>query len=219
MLASTVRGFCGPTATLSRHSTPLDVHRLQNEDCCSHLGWGQRWDERRRSWSGQDRYSQVPTLDSFLRAIADRSSLRTSRGCETYIVREGYEGLVRGNNTQHIESREASQAHSVSNSDPSLIRNLRFGDGALLKDGTGDHPGGRTLKGRHIVRVGWDDVRGWFAEVMLSPTLKEMGLNYVTGRDSYWIRPLSYFSHSRRSSGGRPQSYQGGHRRDCRLWW
>ena len=29
-----------------------------------------------------------------------------------------------------------------------------------------DHPGGRSLKGRYIIRVGWDDVRGWFAEVM-----------------------------------------------------
>ena len=46
-----------------------------------------------------------------------------------------------------------------------FIHNLRSGDGELLKDGTGDHPGGRTLKGRYIVRVGWDDVRGWFSEV------------------------------------------------------
>lgn len=49
--------------------------------------------------------------------------------------------------------------------DPSFIQNLRFGDGELLRDGTGDYPGGRSLKGRYIVRVGWDDVRGWFAEV------------------------------------------------------
>ena len=53
----------------------------------------------------------------------------------------------------------------MTESDPSLIHNLRFGDGALLKDGTGDHLAGRTLKGRYIVRVGWDDVRGWFSEV------------------------------------------------------
>ncbi|KAG6331545.1 hypothetical protein ID866_7545 [Astraeus odoratus] len=42
-----------------------------------------------------------------------------------------------------------------------LIENLRFGDSNPLRDGTGDHAGGRTLKGRYIV---WDDVRGWFAE-------------------------------------------------------
>jgi 6-phosphofructokinase 1 len=51
-----------------------------------------------------------------------------------------------------------------------IINNLRFGDGTLLKDGTGDYgtgdyASGRTLKGRYIVRVGWDDVRGWFTEV------------------------------------------------------
>jgi hypothetical protein len=46
-----------------------------------------------------------------------------------------------------------------------FAQGLRFGDGALLLDGTGDYPGRLSLKGRHIVRVGWDDVRGWFAEV------------------------------------------------------
>ena len=51
-----------------------------------------------------------------------------------------------------------------------LIHNLRFGDGDLLKDFEGDaadmeHPGGRSLKGRYIIRVGWDDVRGWFTQV------------------------------------------------------
>jgi 6-phosphofructokinase 1 len=49
--------------------------------------------------------------------------------------------------------------------DQAFVKNLRFGDGALLLDGTGDYPGRRSLKGRHIVRVGWDDVRGWLAEV------------------------------------------------------
>jgi len=53
---------------------------------------------------------------------------------------------------------------------------LSFGYGELLKDGAGegdvDDGGlvdmedekGRTLKGRYIVRVGWDDVRGWLGE-------------------------------------------------------
>ena len=52
----------------------------------------------------------------------------------------------------------------------SFVQNLRYGDGDLLRDGTGDHPGGRSLKGRYIVRVGWDDVRGWFSQVS-SPKL------------------------------------------------
>ena len=53
----------------------------------------------------------------------------------------------------------------------SFISSLRFGDGDILKDGTGDYVGGRTLKGRYIVKVGWDDVRGWFAEVRCSETV------------------------------------------------
>ena len=75
-----------------------------------------------------------------------------------WVVREGYEGLVRGNTYQHSDNRSAKE-------DGSFIHNLRFGDGELLKDGTGDYISGRSLKGRYIVRVGWDDVRGWFCEV------------------------------------------------------
>jgi 6-phosphofructokinase 1 len=56
---------------------------------------------------------------------------------------------------------------------------LGFGFGELLKDGAGegdvDEMGsmvvadkkdelGRSLRGRYIVRVGWDDVRGWLGE-------------------------------------------------------
>ena len=44
--------------------------------------------------------------------------------------------------------------------------NLRFGGGDLLKDGAIEAVGGRSLKGRCIVRVGWDDVRGWFSQVV-----------------------------------------------------
>ncbi|EKM58368.1 uncharacterized protein PHACADRAFT_252630 [Phanerochaete carnosa HHB-10118-sp] len=46
--------------------------------------------------------------------------------------------------------------------DEGFVHNLRFGDGELLRDGTSDHHTGRSLKNRYIVRVGWDDVRGWF---------------------------------------------------------
>ena len=73
----------------------------------------------------------------------------------------------------------------VSYADPATVAPisdapLGFGYGELLKDGAGEgetddqHPGlviadskdeaGRTLKGRYIVRVGWDDVRGWLGE-------------------------------------------------------
>ena len=130
------------------------------------------------------------------------------RGCETYVVREGYEGLVRGNVGRKESSKKSpggtlgtaslhslnSQEHFDQNAvgiqravsplqpleekngeipeelhDDDLVHNLRFGDGPLLREGQGDnadHPQGKTLKGRYIIRVGWDDVRGWFAEVI-----------------------------------------------------
>ncbi|KAG6334893.1 hypothetical protein ID866_4202 [Astraeus odoratus] len=107
-------------------------------------------------------------MNAVVRAVVKAGVLR---GCETWIVREGYEGLVRGNSVTQTFStiddpiadptaRERVQGGKATN----LIENLRFGDGDLLRDGTGDHAGGRTLKGRYIVRAGWDDVRGWFAE-------------------------------------------------------
>jgi 6-phosphofructokinase 1 len=105
-----------------------------------------------------------------------------------YVVREGYEGLVQGNvgaaeaeGERVNETAEASveaQARDDtllqqvgSRPDQNLLHNLRFGDGELLKDGTTEFVGGRTLKGRYIVRVGWDDVRGWFSQVCSSFSL------------------------------------------------
>jgi 6-phosphofructokinase 1 len=80
-------------------------------------------------------------------------------------------------------------SHAVNYTDPNWIAPLSdaplsFGFGELLKDGAGEgdieelaaHGGaglvladkkdekGRSLKGRYIVRVGWDDVRGWLGE-------------------------------------------------------
>ena len=60
---------------------------------------------------------------------------------------------------------EVAQAH------PDFVANLRFGDGELLRLAEGDSedaPSGHTLKGRYIIRVGWDDVRGWLSEVCQS---------------------------------------------------
>ncbi|KAG1733599.1 phosphofructokinase domain-containing protein [Suillus paluster] len=105
-------------------------------------------------------------MNAVVRAIVKIGILR---GCETWIVREGYEGLVRGNtqaHTAHIDLPADASAQTCAHRGvpTNLMQNLRFGDGDLLRDGTGDHHHGRTLKGRYIVRVGWDDVRGWFAE-------------------------------------------------------
>ena len=89
------------------------------------------------------------------------------RGCETWIVREGYEGLVRGNdeNVKLPPYDNTTVSKDVEIADPEFLKTLRFGDGTLLRDGTFGHSGGRTLKGRYIIRVGWDDVRGWMPQV------------------------------------------------------
>ncbi|KAF8962748.1 6-phosphofructokinase [Flammula alnicola] len=97
-----------------------------------------------------------------------------------WVVREGYEGLVRGNQVpadqaDNIANAEAARrveeevqagqsVLKLTKPDKNLLHNLRFGDGDLLRDRTSEYAGGRTLKGRYIVRVGWDDVRGWFSE-------------------------------------------------------
>ncbi|ELU40749.1 6-phosphofructokinase alpha subunit [Rhizoctonia solani AG-1 IA] len=94
-----------------------------------------------------------------------------SKGCEMWVVREGYEGLVRGNTeaappTVSLESCTAGPVPSQV-AELSFVKNLRFGDGELFKQGEGDaedRPDKKTLKGRYIVKVGWDDVRGWMGE-------------------------------------------------------
>ncbi|KIL67557.1 hypothetical protein M378DRAFT_185625 [Amanita muscaria Koide BX008] len=103
-------------------------------------------------------------MNAAVRAIVKTAILQ---GCEAWVVREGYEGLVRGNT---VSSDSQGQADGVvvpavaTKAGSNLLHNLRFGDGGLLRDGTSEFLGGRTLKGRYIVRVGFDDVRGWFAE-------------------------------------------------------
>ena len=113
-----------------------------------------------------------------------------------WVVREGYEGLVRGNidagekigqevNTDAIKEVQVDPDHDnespVSNQlETNLLLNLRFGDGDLLKDGTSEVVGGRSLKGRYIVRVGWDDVRGWFSQVGLNQYISHV----------YWFNAL-----------------------------
>ncbi|KAF8206428.1 phosphofructokinase domain-containing protein [Mycena galopus ATCC 62051] len=102
-------------------------------------------------------------MNAVVRAVVKAAILKL-RGVD---VREGYEGLVRGN--AEAEANPAYPPSTAHRADfplaaTNIIDNLRFGDGELLKDGTGDTALGRTLKGRYIVRVGWDDVRGWFTE-------------------------------------------------------
>ena len=146
-----------------------------------------------------------------------------ARGCQTFIIREGWEGLVRGNTedptpapTPHehpaasseipaplvnysslpptqrikIESAVAEQRSNGANKPgqvaPLSDAPLSFGYGELLRYGAGEgdlaelaslgageqelefaaerERAGKSLKGKYIVRVGWDDVRGWLGE-------------------------------------------------------
>lgn len=94
-----------------------------------------------------------------------------SKDCEMWVVREGYEGLVRGNAeaappTIPLEDCMAGQVPDKV-AQLQFVKSLRFGDGELFKQGEGDaedRPDKKTLKGRYIVKVGWDDVRGWMGE-------------------------------------------------------
>lgn len=77
---------------------------------------------------------------------------------------------MRGNSDEHRAEKVYAPPHKeVKVQDATFVHNLRFGDGELLKDGTSDLPTGRSLRGRYIVRVGWDDVRGWYAQVCTRP--------------------------------------------------
>lgn len=147
-------------------SDVLHAAQVQDEARRAHLRRRQRGHERGGPRRGQSGYSQVRARAVLQVAEVDPPE---RRGCETWVVREGYEGLVRGNGDEHKPEKAALQSHKdVHIRDETFVHNLRFGDGELLRDGTSDHPSGRTLKGRYIVRVGWDDVRGWFGVVSLS---------------------------------------------------
>ncbi|KAF8149841.1 6-phosphofructokinase [Crassisporium funariophilum] len=129
------------------------------------------------------------------------------KGCEMWVVREGYSGLVLGNtpsgsSTAHLINAAAllevqsdlASAHARHiigiggvggghEPDANLLANLRFGDGDLLRDGTSEYVGGRTLKGRYIVRVGWDDVRAWFSQGgTLIGTARSVAFRTIEGR-------------------------------------
>lgn len=129
------------------------------------------------------------------------------RKCHAYVIREGWEGLVRGNDggeddqevveglqkegakAEKAEKDNANQgpgkvvagAQTVDEYDPAKPKQRHeqvptlkdassmsdgmtfvptYGEGELLREGVGEAEE-LGLKGRYIVRVGWDDVRGW----------------------------------------------------------
>ncbi|SCV74134.1 BQ2448_6566 [Microbotryum intermedium] len=112
-------------------------------------------------------------MNAAVRAVV---KMGISRGCEVYVVREGWEGLVRGN--EHEEPNPAHSSTSTLNPNPTSTNAApganpptadrkssrerggfvaTYGEGELLKEGEGE----QTLRNRFILRVGWDDVRGF----------------------------------------------------------
>ncbi|SNX88154.1 probable 6-phosphofructokinase [Melanopsichium pennsylvanicum] len=130
---------------------------------------------------GQPRRLAVMTSggDSAGMNAAVRSVVKMAifRGCEAFVIREGWEGLVRGN---HTPDSTPSATPSVSRNASTFFDTLdtkgkathldqhavqgdfvpTYGEGELLREGVGEAQE-LGLRGRYIIRVGWDDVRGW----------------------------------------------------------
>ncbi|KAJ9479239.1 ATP-dependent 6-phosphofructokinase subunit alpha [Pseudozyma hubeiensis] len=130
---------------------------------------------------GQPRRLAVMTSggDSAGMNAAVRSVVKMAifRGCEAFVIREGWEGLVRGNQTpENTPSATPSVSRSASTffdtpdtkgKASDLEHNPQqsdfvptYGEGELLREGVGEAQE-LGLRGRYIIRVGWDDVRGW----------------------------------------------------------
>lgn len=107
-------------------------------------------------------------MNAAVRAVV---KMGIARGCEVYVVREGWEGLVRGNTAPgpnpsytalNLLAAAAPQALDPRPPLPKVKKAgfvSTYGEGELLKEGEGE----QTLKDRYIIRVGWDDVRGFAA--------------------------------------------------------
>lgn len=67
--------------------------------------------------------------------------------------------MVAGNTTNApTEVRQSRRAGTYKGKRDTEGENFAatYGEGELLQEGAGE-----GLKGRHILKVGWDDVRGW----------------------------------------------------------
>lgn len=126
------------------------------------------------------------------------------RKCHAYVIREGWEGLVRGNDDANDTETEAESAKTSSAAaEPSSSKSSAgaalnpahsrqrypnvpaindssavssgqtfvptYGEGELLREGVSE-ASELGLKGRYIIRVGWDDVRGWMDQVSRAGT-------------------------------------------------
>lgn len=98
------------------------------------------------------------------------------------MIREGWEGLVRGNTSAspvctpalgadaHVGSATPGVSAPTTNPIDTAGAARKFvptyGEGELLREGVGEAEE-LGLRGRYIIRVGWDDVRGWMDQVSI----------------------------------------------------
>lgn len=102
-------------------------------------------------------------VNDFADSSTDQINIETDRGCEVFVVREGWEGLVRGNQDESTPAPTPGANVGRNPFDESITEEQHFvptyGEGELLKDGEGE----QTLRGRYIIQVGWDDMRGFLS--------------------------------------------------------
>ncbi|KAL7409427.1 6-phosphofructokinase [Mrakia frigida] len=138
-------------------------------------------------------------MNAVVRAVV---RMGIARGCHTYVVREGWEGLVRGNGTHpatcpptpFVQPPNPANIPLPKSDDGKLQQPLSFGAGDALKyqsldsleeqDAPGytddEHHGGKF-----IIRVGWDDVRGWLGEGgTLIGTARSAAFRTIEGRQT-----------------------------------
>ncbi|MBW0490176.1 hypothetical protein O181_029891 [Austropuccinia psidii MF-1] len=105
--------------------------------------------------SGGDSPGMNPAVRSVVR-------MGIAKSCQVYIIREGYEGLVRGNESCPTLDQISLLSVSPKTSGRPLSTNFisTYCSGDSLKQGEADS----ELKGQYIIRVGWDDVGTFLSE-------------------------------------------------------
>ncbi|CAO1618941.1 unnamed protein product [Jaminaea pallidilutea] len=127
------------------------------------------------SFSSREQLQDAPTKVAVMTSGGDSAGMNAAvrsvvkmaifRGCHAYVIREGWEGLVRGND-EETEISDAWDSAGLEKNPEQGQQKPRskfvptYGEGELLKEGVSEAEN-VGLKGRYIVRVGWDDVRGW----------------------------------------------------------
>ncbi|CAD6927314.1 unnamed protein product [Tilletia controversa] len=88
-------------------------------------------------------------MNAAVRAVVKMAIYNRSRA---HIIREGWQGLVNGNDASPQSSPSTTQSDTFIPT---------YGQGELLREGVSEAQEELGLKGQYIIPVGWDDVRGW----------------------------------------------------------